>query len=206
MRWMQMVKVPAISPGRAAPPGPQAKEVRTRGPSGDGTASLGLNRSLSFRRFPRRWNPTFFAFLSRVPPAVEPYLFRYPFAGSPAVEPYLFHNRIRMSEIRCLSAPRNSYIANSRGWLPLGPSLRCRLMKWPDGPGHDRGFVENFVPCRYAKGTGLYLVPFLISFWLSCSTRWNRLSERRPGGRMRRPLFHLLYDTPKGRAFIWFPS
>jgi len=45
--------------GRAAPPGPPEKEVRTWGPRGDGTAHLGQNGSRSFRRFPRRWNPTF---------------------------------------------------------------------------------------------------------------------------------------------------
>ena len=55
---------PAVEPyllrrGRAAPLGPQAKEMRTWGPSGDGTALLGRDRSPRFRWFPRWWNPTF---------------------------------------------------------------------------------------------------------------------------------------------------
>jgi hypothetical protein len=34
--------------------------MRTWGPRGDGTTLLGQNRSPPFRRFPRRWTPTFF--------------------------------------------------------------------------------------------------------------------------------------------------
>jgi len=47
------------SGGRAAPPGPQAKELRMKGPEEAGASNPGSHHSRSFRS---------------VPPAVEPYL------------------------------------------------------------------------------------------------------------------------------------